>query len=143
MPSSHSKLPILRKLRDALNPILCRNGTATNRIRVFDRQPNVQDSTFPSEFVTCLLTDGTKVELFCKYQAGRAHRVHGHRGNLAYEAEVYRRILQPLCVSTPKFYGTHIDKETGDTWLILALPLLPLVRRLSGMDCGQGVAGLH
>src|SRR5262249_38095446 len=116
---SHSTLPSLRKLRHAINPILCRNGTATNRIRVFHRRPNVYASTFPTEFVTCLLADGAKVELFCKYQAGRTHRVHGHRGDVAYEAEVYRRILRPLGVSTPKFYGTHVDKGTGDTWLIL------------------------
>lgn len=119
VPSSRSQLPSLRKLREALSAILCRNGATTNQISVLDRQPNVRASTFPTEFVTCLLADGAKMELFCKYQAGRTHKVHGHRGDVAYEAEVYRHVLQPLRVSTPKFYGTHVDKETDDTWLIL------------------------
>jgi len=55
----------------------------------------------------------------CKYEAGHSHTVYGHRGNVAYEAEVYRHVLQPLRTSTPTFYGAHTDMTKGETLLIL------------------------
>ena len=67
----------------------------------------------------CRLADGSEVRLLCKYAVGRSHNSYGHRGGVAYEAEVYRHVLQPLPVSTPTFYGLHKDAITGETWLIL------------------------
>jgi hypothetical protein len=117
--NSRSKFPNSETLSKALTSILCGNRDSNDQVRVLDRQPNVYASTFPTEFVTCLLADGSKMQLFCKYEAGRTHKVHGHRGDVAYEADVYHHVLRPLQVSAPKFYGRYVDDETGDTWLIL------------------------
>src|SRR5438445_553412 len=43
----------------------------------------------------------------------------GHRGGVAYEAEVYRRLLQPLPDFRPKCLGAPADPNSGKTLLIL------------------------
>src|SRR2546429_4621556 len=53
-------------------------------------------STFPNEIVTCQLPDGRKRRVFIKYQAGQSHACYGHRGDVPYETEVYRRVLHSL-----------------------------------------------
>jgi hypothetical protein len=88
-------------------------------VTILDREPNPRTSTFPSEVVTCRLADGRQLRLLCKYAAGHNHNTYGHRGGIAYEAEVYRQVLGPLPVSTPTFYGAHTDATTGEPWFIL------------------------
>src|SRR5207248_3847198 len=86
---------------------------------VLTREPHVYSSTYPSEVITCRLGDGAPLRLHCKYSAGREHRCHGHRGDLAYEAEVYRTVLRPMGAQVPQFYGSYQDPMTGWTWLVL------------------------
>jgi hypothetical protein len=69
--------------------------------------------TFPSEIVTCRFNDERELRLFYKYGAGPSHNVHSHRGGIAYEAAIYHRLLQPLQVSVPTFYGAYTDITTG------------------------------
>jgi aminoglycoside phosphotransferase (APT) family kinase protein len=88
-------------------------------VTILDRLPNVYASTFPSEIVRCRVDDGSELQLFCKYAARHSHNAYGHRGGVAYEAAVYRYLLQPSQVSTPTFYGAYTDASTGDTSLIL------------------------
>ncbi|GAC1398086.1 MAG: hypothetical protein NVSMB52_11650 [Chloroflexota bacterium] len=47
------------------------------------------------------------------------HSGHGHRGGLHYEAEVYRRVLQPLSISAPCLYGAYDAPDEKDSWLFL------------------------
>lgn len=42
-----------------------------------------------------------------------------HRGGVPYEAEIYKRVLQPLGVSVPEFIGAETDSNTGETTLYL------------------------
>jgi hypothetical protein len=109
-----SRLPNLQSLTVGLTSVLRRQVT------ILDRQPNIFTSTFPSEIVTCRVDEGSKLLLLCKYAAG-GHRdnVYGHRGGVAYEAAVYRHLLQPSQASTPTFYGMYSDVSTGDSWLVL------------------------
>ena len=87
---------------------------------VLSRQTNVRSSSFLSEVVTCRLPAGEELHLFCKYGAGADEASgYGHRGGVTYEAQVYRDLLQPLGVTTVPFYGTHVDQDTGTTWLVL------------------------
>jgi hypothetical protein len=88
-------------------------------VTLLRRKRNDYSSTFPSEVVTCRLADGSERRLFCKYSAGVGHNAHGHRGGVAYEAEVYRRVLQPSRLSSPRFYGTYADGPARGTWLII------------------------
>ncbi len=57
--------------------------------------------------------------MFIKYGANRNHSAWGHRGNLAYEAEVYPRVLRPLLEFRPRCLGAHTYPATGDTALFL------------------------
>ena len=92
-----------------------------NKIRLINRKPNIYASTFPTEIVTCKLNDGRKLHLFCKYGAGKNYNdlfTYGHRGGIMYESEVYNNILNQLCLSKPKFYGSF-NGVKGQTLLIL------------------------
>src|SRR5437879_10936942 len=110
-------LPDSRTLTARLAAAL--NGDGGRRLAVLERKRPRYMSTFPNEIVTCQLADGTRRRLFCKYEAGQEHDAFGHRGGLAYEAEVYRRILHPLGAFRPAFIGAHADGLQGGTWLML------------------------
>ena len=63
------------------------------------------------------------MQLFCKYSRPRAdpswHRAYGHRRGLAFEANVYQQVLQPLRVSVPALRGIHHASSPRQTWLLL------------------------
>ena len=125
MQTSSSRIyPDLQTLMAGLRSVFSRNGFSAD-LTILDRGPAVYVSSFPSEVVTCRFNDGRELQLFCKYASAwkyayrLIHRAHGHRGGVAYEAEVYRSVLQPLQTSTPTFYGAHRDETSGQTWLIL------------------------
>jgi len=90
-----------------------------NGVEILDRQRNPYASTFPSEILTCRFEDGHTVRLLCKYTAGHEHNSFGHRGGVGYEAEVYQRVLAPIGMSAPAFYGDFRDAETGEPWLAI------------------------
>jgi aminoglycoside phosphotransferase (APT) family kinase protein len=117
--TASSLFPDLETLAVGLTSVLRSHGSVKNRVTILGRQLNVYASSFPSEIVTCRLDDGSELRLFCKYAAGHGHNAYGHRGGVAYEAAVYRHLLQPSQVSTPTFYGSHTDISTGTTWLVL------------------------
>lgn len=89
-------------------------------VTVTGRERNLMASTHPSEVVTCRLPDGSMLRILCKYEADRpAHLDGGQRGGVAYEAAVYRDLLQPNGVASPRFLGTHEDPRTGTIWLFI------------------------
>lgn len=119
MPASLSQFPDQETLTVGLASVFKSNGFTGGEVAILDREPNVYATTFPSEIVTCRFADESGLRLFCKYGASDSHNAHGHRGGLAYEVDVYRRVLQPIQDLKPKFYGAHMDPATGNTWLIL------------------------
>ena len=60
----------------------------------------------------CRVGDQASVTLLCKYSRPEGpdlpawHLSHGHRHGVAYEALVYRHVLQPLGMTTPRLWGT-------------------------------------
>lgn len=88
-------------------------------ITVLRRERNDYSSTFPSEVVTCRLADGSRRRLFCKYGAGPGHSDGGCRGGVAYEAEVYRRVLRGLPLPLPAFHGLLPGTGSGTGCLVL------------------------
>jgi hypothetical protein len=105
---------------------------------IIERERNAYSSGSLSEIVTCRCADGTLLRLLVKYAqypdaAQYRHRIHepftvGSWSNVPYEAEVYRHVLEPLQLSTPKFYGTYQEPGSGRLWLVLeyfgnAIPL--------------------
>jgi hypothetical protein len=117
--ASLSQFPDLQNLTAGLTSVFRSTGRIDTQVTIVEREPNIYASTFPSEIVTCLFDDGSKLRLFCKYEAGHFQSSHGHRGGIAYEASVYRHLLQPLGVSVSTFYGAYTDVMAADTWLIL------------------------
>jgi len=98
----------------------CAIGNLLPGAVVVSRQANIRMSSFLTEVVTCRLPGGEELRLFCKYGAGADEATgYGHRGGVSYEAQVYRDLLQPLGVRTVPFYGTHLDPDSGTTWLVL------------------------
>jgi aminoglycoside phosphotransferase (APT) family kinase protein len=114
------QFPSLQELTVGLRSVLAADKSYTfDDLTIIDRLPNVKMKTFLTEVVICRLDKTAELRLFCKYESGRSHNSYGHRGGIAYEAEVYRRVLRSSEITTPIFYGAYSDVATGDTWLIL------------------------
>lgn len=86
-------------------------------IEILERRTK-QSGTFPKEIVRCRLHDQREVSLFCKYTAPRSH-AFGHRRGIAYEAEVYRKLLAASPMTVPTYLGSFGDEHTGEAWLVL------------------------
>ena len=114
-----SLLPDGEALTACLTSAFNGDDSCGHAVRILDRKLPEMMSTFPNEVVTCQLADGSKGRVFIKYEADRSHDSFGHRGGVAYEAEVYRRLLQPLPDFYPKCLGAPTDPNTGKTWLVL------------------------
>jgi aminoglycoside phosphotransferase (APT) family kinase protein len=107
----------------------CPNSTALEEalatalggpVTITGRERNLLTSTHPSEIATCRLAGGSIVRVLCKYETDRpAHLDGGQRGGVAYEAAIYRDLLQPNGVAAPRFLGTHEDPRTGAVWLFM------------------------
>ena len=117
MQTPLSLLPDSQTLSARLTMAL--NGEDVPHVTVLERKRPRYMSTFPNEIVTCQLADGSKRRLFCKYEADRDHSAYGHRGGLAYEAEVYRVVLDPVKTFRPALVAAHTDDTNGGTWLML------------------------
>src|SRR5213592_929239 len=119
MKTPQSLLPDLRTLRERITIGLADASGVGRPVKVLKRTLPCFMSTFPNEIVTCQLPSGRKRRVFVKYGVGRSHHSFGHRGDIPYEAEVYRRVLHPLPEFRPRYLGTYTDPETGDTSLFL------------------------
>jgi hypothetical protein len=119
MKTPLSLLPDSSTLTARLSAALDHQRDAGGPVRVISRNLPRFMSTFPNEIVTCQWPGGRRRRVFVKYQAGVSHDSFGHRGDLPYEAEVYRRLLKALPDFRPRFLGAHNDPETGDTSLFL------------------------
>ncbi len=114
------EFPDLKRLTSGLSAVFHRPRSVPGKVRVLDRKPNLEESTFPTEIVKCALDAKSRtLRLFVKYGTKEFNSVHRHRGNISYEAKVYREILQPLRISTPTFYGVYRDKATHAQWLVI------------------------
>lgn len=116
---AHRALPDGGALTTGLRLLLARAEPANRQLTIVDRRPMAWFTTFPCEVVTCRLGDASERRLFCKYSARRHSSSYRHRGGVAYEAFVYREVLERLELSTCRCYGAHTDPGTGDTWLVL------------------------
>src|ERR1051326_502028 len=116
MKTPRSLLPDARTLKAGLARAL--NGKESERVILLERKLPRMMSTFPNEIVNIRLREREEQSLFIKYEGGRNHLSFGHRGGIAYEAEVYSRLLRSYPNFRPRCLGVHSDRKTG-TWLIL------------------------
>ena len=115
----HHQYPDLQTITENISITLSDYFSLNGQVNILAREENSLVSTFPSEIVTCQLADGSELRIICKYSAERSFNTYGHQNGLSYEAKVYRHVLQPLPISSPKFYGAHQDSFNEENWLIL------------------------
>lgn len=109
-------LPDARRLARGLAAVF---GVAESGLAVHEREPNARKTTFPGEFVRCTLPDGRRLELFIKYGDDVIDTCYGHRGNVAYEAAIYRRLRRAAVPGVPEFHGAYAEPGAGRTWLVI------------------------
>lgn len=114
-----SLLPDAKTLTFCLAAVFNGDDAGAGPVRILERKLPQMMSTFPNEVVTCRWADGSKRRVFIKYEADPGHDSFGHRGGVAYEAEVYRRLLRRLPNFRPRCLGAKTDPNTGKTWLLL------------------------
>ena len=120
MPAAPPLLPDWPTLADRLAAVLGGDCSPPRPVAILARAPNPYSSTSPSEVVTCRLPDGGVRRVLCKYSTGSSgHAAHGHRGGVAYEADVYRHVLRPLEGAGPPYYGTFGGGSAGPLALVL------------------------
>ncbi len=119
MSSEFTPFPDSEKLAIGLAAALRNSGFRGGLVTILDRKANPYNSTFPTEIVTCHNGHAPNLRLFVKYGRTLKDRTFGHRGDLSYEARVYRNVLQPLRISAPTFYGSYRDKEESIDWLVI------------------------
>ncbi len=119
LQATPSPYPDLSRLTSWLASVLHQSGGDYRHFSIIKRIPNIEASTFPSEIVTCRIGSNKKITVFCKYAALKQQDRYGHKRGVAYEAEVYRQVLQGLKLPLPKFYGVYRDKENGQIAIIL------------------------
>jgi aminoglycoside phosphotransferase (APT) family kinase protein len=137
-------LPDAQALTRGLTSVLCARFSGRDKVTVLRRLPNGYSSTFPTEIVTCRLPDGSERRVFCKYGPRRGDRGARVSGGVEYEAEVYRRVLQPGRSSVARFHGTFSDRGTGLTGLVLdyleggmPVQLMPVAMRRAARWIGR------
>ena len=113
------KFPDTKNLTLGITNVLKDKGLTDSNIFIVNRTHNNHASTFPTEIVTCKLANGNQLQLFCKYVVGRTSYAYGHRGDVEYEAKVYRHVLQQLDISTPNFYGFYRNLTNNSSWLVI------------------------
>jgi Phosphotransferase enzyme family len=116
--SSSSKFPSTKILSTGLNAVFQKLLPA-GELTVLARKPNMFESTFASEIITCRSPGNGIFRVFCKYGTNDFDKGYGHRGGVSYEASVYSRVLAPLHTSTPTFYGVYKEERARRTWLLL------------------------
>jgi aminoglycoside phosphotransferase (APT) family kinase protein len=107
-------------LAEGLATVLSDSQRVDGTVRILERAPHENMSSYPSEVVKCELADASQVQLFCKYSAAvKNHLEFGHRGGIEREAAVYRHVLSGGSSSVPRFYGTFDDEASGTTCLVI------------------------
>lgn len=91
----------------------------SEHLRVVHREAAVYESTFPAEVVTCRFADGAERMFYIKYHHDDQRDSFGHKSGVAYEVMMYRDVLSRLALPVVKCYGSYVDPETGQTWLVL------------------------
>jgi thiamine kinase-like enzyme len=132
------QIPDTEAVESALRSAVAQQGCDLDIVEIVERQPSVYASTYPLEILTCKFSDGKERKIICKRQVKhRPASGHGHRGGVAYEATIYREILQHAQVPTPQFIGAYSDVRTQEIWLFLEY--LEDSNHLNKLDVQQGL----
>lgn len=107
----------------------------SDSVRIERRMVNPYTSSTASEFVTCHVRGVGQLDLFCKYGPGAPSDSRGHRGGLAYEALVHKRVLRSSTEGPPSFRGAI---PLANSRLGLVFDALSGAARVSKVPAAQG-----
>jgi hypothetical protein len=111
--------PTTSVLRDGVRRALEQHIGSPISVTSLTRSALPRAGSFPAERVDCVLEDGAAFSIRCKYGRDGCLDADGSRGGVGYESDVYRLVLQPLGVSTARYYGSYRDRTTGTSWLMV------------------------
>src|SRR5262245_23082470 len=94
MQNASARLPDRRTLTAYLAHALTEDGRAGQSMTIIERRLPRLMCTFPNEIIVCRWSDGDEQTVFIKYESNHQHSSFGHRGNVSYEATIYRRLLR-------------------------------------------------
>ena len=113
-------LPSSRSLALGLRAAMKRAAAGDSEdFEVVSRHMSRMSSSFPAEIVTCRLPSLGLIRLLIKYGVGHEASGYGHRGGVAYEGEVYERVLAHARSSTVTFWGRQQQSQGAFAWLLL------------------------
>lgn len=110
--------PDTKKLNPQLERILNKVYSPEHMMELVKRKPFDYRSTSPVEIISCRLSDGQAISLFCKYSGSHTQYSYGHRGGVEYETKVYKNILHKIPLSSAHFYGI-CKKKNKETCLVI------------------------
>jgi hypothetical protein len=84
-------------------------AVSPREVEVVDRHFNLYSTSSPSEIITCQLATSRRETILLKRGSASRGSDKGYWGGLLYEAGVYRQVLEPLGVRTPRLFGTFVD----------------------------------
>lgn len=113
------RLPSTPDLRTSIAHILQSQDGLRGSIAKLERRPNVYQSSFPSEVVTCLDAGGKLRRFLLKYNTTSPHDGHGYWGNVKYESKVYRDVLGEMRISLPRWFGYLRVENSGQECMML------------------------
>jgi aminoglycoside phosphotransferase (APT) family kinase protein len=87
-----------------------------HEVMLLERRRNDFGSSHPAEIVRCRI-DGEQMWLLCKYEMREQPPSFGHRRGVGFEADVYRELLEPLGLRTPRLRGSAV--RGGAAWLFV------------------------
>ena len=102
-----------------LGRLLRQHDLHGSTIDTIERGDNPDVGVNMSEIVTCRMSSGEVIRLLCKYALGPS--IAGEKAasiqTMELEAAVYSRVLVPLGIDTPTFFG--LAKVGNVSWLVL------------------------
>jgi hypothetical protein len=109
-------------------------------VEIVDRE-RVNLGTAPKEIVTYRNDEGALVRVLCKYTAPETHFSHGARGSRAYEARVYRTVVDRLPLTTPRLIAVQPDPPDDDACLVIEVIDGRRLNTSESLVCAAGWCG--
>jgi hypothetical protein len=99
------------ELDDLIVGLASVKGVSPGDVEVLDRRFNLYSTSSPSEIVTCRFATSRRQTVLIKRGTASRRPDRGYWGGLVYEARVYREVLEPLGIRTPRLFGTFVDSD--------------------------------
>jgi|SRR5688572_5879512 len=101
-------------MSSALDSLIARRD-----LTVLKREPSAYVSSSFNEILTCRFSDDSIRRILLKRGVTHAERSHGNHGGVPYEVEIYRLVLEPLGIRSPRLHDAFLDTVSGETVMLI------------------------